>query len=155
MIYLFIRKQQCCNKFKQIQKYMRRKCYKSRILYVKLLLDALGKFANVLLQFHHNKFVCEFENSKQSDFIAISSSGGSFWKHQLRCMALLQGVLTGMKNFLLGMYHQASGGILEQSMETRKRVGMGLTYRPAGLCSLTGWYENPMSKSVPRPHCLF
>jgi hypothetical protein len=27
-----------------------------------------------------------------------------------------EGVLAGMKNFLLGMYHQARAGILEQSL---------------------------------------
>jgi hypothetical protein len=37
-----------------------------------------------------------------------------------------------------------SANILEQSMGARNRVGNELSYRPAGLCSLAGQYDNPI-----------
>ncbi len=36
-------------------------------------------------------------------------------------------------------------------MGTRNRVGIGLSYRPVGLCSLTGCYDKPMPGLVPSP----
>jgi hypothetical protein len=44
-----------------------------------------------------------------------------------------------------------SAGILEQSMGARNRVGIELSYRPAGLCS-PGWPEwKSYFYSVPNP----
>ncbi len=45
----------------------------------------------------------------------------------------------------------AGAGILEQSVGTRNQVGIGLMYRPAGLCCLTGRYDNHMPGWVPSP----
>jgi len=48
-------------------------------------------------------------------------------------------------------FHEASAGILEQSMGARNRIGTGLSYQAARLHRLACGYDN----SVPSPERLF
>jgi hypothetical protein len=51
---------------------------------------------------------------------------------------------------MAGILH-TSAGILEQSMG----IGTELSYRPACLCSLAGWYDNPISTRFLAPQIVF
>ncbi len=60
----------------------------------------------------------------------------------------LQMIRSRSRCFLYGFVPQSSAGILEQFMGARKRVGIGLSYQLASLCSLAGRYDKPMEPSV-------
>jgi hypothetical protein len=45
----------------------------------------------------------------------------------------------------------ACGQIHSPLLRDTVDYGIGLTYRPASICSLTGQYDNPMSKSTLSP----